>query len=166
MPEEQPFPEPIFDIDTNDATVRLRLDTLEHNIKEDPYRYLHSLVQLGRTATTEAKVGEVDGDATATLNEFFKERDDRSISFDPDTEAALGEDEDYLDLLDLLRQHPSRTRSIGKGGFEKVPDPEADTIRDRIRILRLKHFIGRVISWQEQNSNLDNEADGELRSVS
>lgn len=161
----KPFSEPAFNIDTTNDTVRLRLDALEQDIKRDPYPYKSLLTQLGQTATSEIQVDEtVNGDAIARLREFFAEGDDRAITFDAETEATLATNEEYQLQLALLRQHPARTRRIGKGGFEQVPDPEAGVIRDRARMLLLGHFINRVISWQE-NQDSDADTPDELRSV-
>lgn len=155
MPVEQ---RPHFVIDTEAPEMVVdRLRYFETRISESPTDFSHTLTSLGEAATAntlhllEASTPEVSlqREPKELLLEFFKQRLDRYIEYDPATEDALENDAERKQLLsDLRTKQPRKIRENDR--IRMAPNLDGEIIRDTIRRNELAFYLQRVVGWQMQ----------------
>lgn len=137
MHEQNITSKPEFTVTDSEDSILAKL--IEQDIFARPEAYRTVLV-LGSLATVEASDDNpIDGDVIRRVEEYFKYRIDKAVSFDNDTEDALAGD----------IEHSSLIRSIGK---TQNPERKIER-RDQVRQNRLAFFVDRVIDWQRQESS-------------
>ena len=159
MPPSSSDPKPDFTID-EPANLRLRL--LHDNIASDPATYLQAVEDLVNpddlSKVDDPRVPDNVHRAAALIVEVFRQRDDRDINFDSDTEASLDALPERRGLIAKLRASKSPPAKQGYGQAESA-NSNANRVRDNIRHLTLSHYIGLVLNAQEVNSEENADAD-------
>ena len=162
--------QPHFVIDETevDATVVRRLKQLERTINDRPQEAIETLGSLATLNSISSR--ELD-EREATLKrspkdlieEYFSQRYDLDMEFDPGTEESITQNEEYLNLR---AQHLSARNVDVKLGIQKkgsAVNPNAEPLRDQMRRKRLELYIGRVLEFQEISPKQN--GDDHLRSV-
>lgn len=157
---------PHFLIDTNDEFKRARIELFKESILDNPEAYKVVLSSIGKVAaennvklvakegttdkpeTDEAKDTIIDGNVVAWIREFLGYKYDSDVDYDDETNRSLSMDTEYQAKLREFRGNEN-------------PDT-TEKLRDEVRRMRLGHFVGEVILWQ----NLNNEQSKDLPSAS
>lgn len=160
MSEALPVARPAIDFKSiGNVAVERRVRLLDRYIHQDPVGVLDVIDGLG-------DLGSIDyaerGDRETTLKrnlpdvvaEYFGQRYDDSVSYDPATEKSLHADENMKELLTKLRGAASDRIQTGKMTSSMRPNAGAPELRDKARKYRLAYyvgsFVGQVIAQQEQ----------------
>ncbi len=160
MSEALPVVRPTIDFTgIGNVAVERRVRLLDKYIHQDPAAVLEVIDELG-------DLGSIDyaerNDRETTLKrnlpdvvaEYFGQRYDDSVSYDPATEKSLQADKAMKELLLRLRGATSNRVQTGKMTSNMRPNAEAPELRDKARKYRLAYYVGsfvdQVVAQPEQ----------------
>lgn len=149
-----------FEADSEAAARVHRLVSLEGRIFRRPEVYQKAFTDLGPEATAETldiHADEVETrdavvDPKKIIKEYFAKRDDQEILFDPASDDAIFGSEQFKELSAEARKKTATSMKSGRDTVRR-DHPEAREASNAVRRHILGEFIGRVVTYEAQQSS-------------
>lgn len=148
-----------------------RLGELDSQIHKNPEASAAAVLEVGEEATRETSniddletnVRSLSVEPNDLVREYFTRRYDGHSTFDDATEDSIASNPEHRGLVkDSLSKSAIHIQTSVMSSKQR-PNAEAPTARDLVRISRLSLYIGRVVSFNEQQRLLAQESRGALQ---
>lgn len=147
---------------------RGRIEKIDTLIHQQPEEFQAEFAKLGELALhpiefseRENRVVHAAREASGLIREFLENRYDLDISYDPETEQSLKQDEEYLRLLEASKKTRNIVVKTGVMSSKLMANPKAPSERDTFRMYRLQAYVDHIVTYRRQTT----KASGTLQSA-
>lgn len=145
--------------DFTDTQTQTRIEKIDTMIHQQPEKFQAELAKLGGLALHPIEFSERDNRvvhaaraANGLIREFLVNRYDLDISYDPETEESLKQDEEYLRLLEASKETRNIVVKTGVMSSKLLANPNAPSARDAFRMYRFQAYIDHIVAYRRQST--------------